>query len=369
LLPEVDLPPVLYSFELKLANAMRVAESRAGARGRPRTSLAAALCVGATAVAVLAFLFATNGAQETSSASAAPLLRAAAVAALRAPSLLPRENQYIYVREIGRVPAGMSTRQSVSLTAVEKVVTDRWYSVRRGSLERARILSVAFASPLDARLWRENHGQEPGAAHSFRGPAPRWYVFIGGRNGELSRRQLLALPGDPRNLLERTLGGSPAALAWLSSLPGFTAGHPSTQTTYTYSYSTVTGRLPANDGFAYALTAFSSIEQDFRQVTLPARVRSGLYRALAIIPGVRYAGMRRDLAGRLGAEIIFNDRAHEVRDELIFDPATSALLGERQVTTHYNVGFPAGTPLEDVAFLNEAVTDGTHIPHASPRIH
>ena len=366
MLPDHELPPVLHSFEFKLADAMRSAESRAGARRRPGTILAVALSAGAAATAVLAFLLATNGPQETTSAAAAPLLRAAAVAALQTRSLLPRENQYLYVREIGRVPAGMSTRQGVSLTAVEKVVTDRWYSVRRGSLERARILSIAFASPRDARLWRENHGEEPGAAHSFRGPSPHWYVFIGGRGGELSRRQVLALSGDPRKLLERTLGNSPAALAWLSSLPGFTAGHPSTQTTYTYTYSTVTGRLPANDGFAYALTAFESIEEDFRQVTLPARVRSGLYRALAIIPGVHYAGRRRDLAGRVGAEITFNDLEHEVRDELIFDPATSALLGERQVTTHYNVGFPTGTPLEDVAFLNEAVTNSTHIPHAPP---
>ena len=372
--PDGVLPPVLVRFEGQLAVAMRAAESSAGAQRRPRTLLAAVLTTSAAAAAVLAFFLAANGPQETTSASAAPLLRAAAAAALRVPSLLPRENQFIYVREIGRVPAGMSTRQGVSVTAVERVETDRWNSVLRGSLDRTRVISVALASRRDAVLWRENGGQEPGAGHSYHGPSSPWYVFFGarpGRGGELSRRQVLGLPGDPRKLLELTLGNTRPARAWLLSLPGFTGGHPSTRTTYSYTYSTFTGagRIPSQTGFEYALEVFSSIEDDFLQVTLPARVRSGLYRALAIIPGVRYVGMRRDLDGRLGAEITFDDLQHEVRDELIFNPATSALLGERQVTTHYNVGFPAGTPLEDVAFLNEAVTDSPRIPRSAPKIH
>ncbi|HLW95955.1 MAG TPA: CU044_5270 family protein [Solirubrobacteraceae bacterium] len=370
--PDGVLPPVLVRFEGQLAAAMRVAESSAAAQRRPRTFLAAILTTAAAAAAVLAFLLATNGPQETSSASAAPLLRAAAAAALRVPSLLPRANQFIYVREIGRVPAGMSTRQGVSVTAVEQIETNRWSSVLRGSVARTRVVRIAFASRRDALLWRENGGQQPGAGHSYRGPSSPWYIFFGtrpGRSGELSRREVLALSGNPRTLLEQTLASTAAARAWLLSLPGFTGGHPSTRTSYSYTYSTTTGPLAANDGFAYSLEAFSSIEDDFLQVTLPARVRSGLYRALAIIPGVRYAGMRRDLVGRVGAEITFDDLQHEVRDELIFDPATSALLGERQVTTHFNVGFPAGTPLEDVAFLNEAVTDSPRIPRSAPKIH
>jgi hypothetical protein len=296
---DAELPPVLLRFEGQLAVAMRTAESRAGSHRRPRTLLAATLTAGAATAAVLAFFLAANGPQETTSASAAPLLRAAAAAALRAPSLLPRENQYLYARTVGRVPTGMSTRQGVSVTAVEKVFTDNWKSALHGTVERTRILSVSFASSRDARLWRENSGQEPGAVHVIRAPlaGPRGgYIYFGASPGvTLSRRQVLALPGDPRKLLALTLGNKPAALAWLRSLPGYTGGHPSTRATYTYTYSTTTGPLAANDGFAYALAAFASIQFDFLQVTLPARVRSGLYRALAIIPGVHYAGMRRDL--------------------------------------------------------------------------
>jgi hypothetical protein len=376
---EADLPPVLQRFEGTLVVAMRRAEARAARRRRPRTVLAATMSAAAVAAAVLAFFLATDGAQTTSSASAAPLLHAAAAAALRAPSILPLPDEYLYVRTVGRIPAGMSTRQGVSVTAVEKVVTERWFSVRRGSLARTRIVSLAFGSARDARLWRENGGQERGTVRISRGSqSDPWYLYFGGpgagSSGELSREEVIALPGDPRKLLELTLGNRPSARAWLRSLPGFTGGHPSTQTSYSYTYSTITAGEArpihaAPNGFAFALEAFSDIEQDFVQVTLPARVRSGLYRALAIIPGVHYAGMRRDLDGRVGAEIAFDDLAHDVRYELIFDPATSALLGERQVTTHRNVGFPAGTSLEDVAFLNEAVTKTARVPHATRGVH
>jgi hypothetical protein len=141
--------------------------------------------------------------------------------------------------------------------------------------------------------------------------------------------------------------------------------------TYTYTYSSSTAAPVSTpqasatpDGYLYAEVAFSSIWEDFQDGLMPPWLRSALYRALTLIPGVHYAGIHHDLVGRSGAEVTFVDLEHRLRDELIFDPATSALLDERQVLLAPSVGFPAGTAIEDLAFLHEAVTDSTTIPHA-----
>jgi hypothetical protein len=117
-----------------------------------------------------------------------------------------------------------------------------------------------------------------------------------------------------------------------------------------------------NDRYVYAYNAFTSIFNDFLQGALPSRLRSALYGALALIPGVQYVGTRRDLVGRRGAEITFSDLEHHLRDELIFNPHTSSLLGERQVVVGPGLGFSRGTPIVNLAFLNEAVTNRLTIP-------
>ena len=366
---ELELPPILQTFEGELARAMRRAGRGSARARRARPVLGALASVAAATAVVLGVVLIRTGGDATVNAMADPLLRAAS-AALRQPSLFPRNDQYLYIRTEGRVPAGMSTRQGRSVTAIEKVITDSWMGAGRPTLRRTRVVSLQFSSRSDAKLWRENHGVRPGTTSTEHGPRLRYYLdFDLGRHGELTRREVRELPSDPRRLLAATVSFARGGRAWLASLPG-SGGKSTTQTTYTYTYATQTAAagIPGaeeqtlHNGFLYALLAFRSITFDFEQATLPARVRSGLYRALALIPGVRYVGIRRDLAGRAGAEVAFDDLQHEVRDELIFDPATSALLGERQVATSRNVGFAKGTPLEDVAFLNEAVTGTPTIP-------
>jgi hypothetical protein len=367
---ELELPPILQIFEDELARAMRQAGRAPTRRRRVRPVLGALASVAAATAVVLGVVLVRTGGDATVNAMADPLLRAAS-AALRQPSLFPRSDQYLYIRTEGRVPAGMSTRQGRSVTAVERVITDTWMSAGRPTLRRTRVVAVQFSSRADAKLWRENHGVRAGTTSTMHGPPLRYYlVFTLGRHGELNRREVRELPSNPRKLLAATVSFARGGRAWLASLPG-AAGTPTTQTSYTYTYSTETAAavgLPGaeertlHNGFLYASLAFGSIAEDFEQGTLPARVRSGLYRALALIPGVRYLGVRRDLVGRPGAEVVFEDLQHDIREELIFDPATSALLGEREVLTSPNAGFAKGTPLEDVAFLNEAVTDTPTIP-------
>jgi hypothetical protein len=365
----IELPPVLEAFGADLAQAG--AHARPTHRRRPLLGIVA-MTAAATAT-VLLIAFATRGQDATSDAAAAPLLQAAR-AALRQPSLFPRNDQYLYVETEGQAPAGMSIRtQSPAgggVTAIERVITSSWKSAGRPPLAHTRVLSLEFASRADAVAWRANGGTKVGSKQTYTGSPPHAYLLAFGRSAPLTRRQVLALPRSPRALLARTIEYLPGARAWLASLPG--SGAPvSEHVTYTYTYSSSTAAPVSTpqasatpDGYLYAEVAFSSIWEDFQDGLMPPWLRSALYRALTLIPGVHYAGIHHDLVGRSGAEVTFVDLEHRLRDELIFDPATSALLDERQVLLAPSVGFPAGTAIEDLAFLHEAVTDSTTIPHA-----
>jgi hypothetical protein len=77
-------------------------------------------------------------------------------------------------------------------------------------------------------------------------------------------------------------------------------------------------------------------------VALPLRpaARAAVFRALIQLPGVRYLGPARDPLGRAGVAVTFNNSgptistgvmntaAPELREELIFDPQTAALLAQ-----------------------------------------
>jgi hypothetical protein len=84
------------------------------------------------------------------------------------------------------------------------------------------------------------------------------------------------------------------------------------------------GTAPANQ--------FSYIAELLGQTDAPPAVRANIYRAAALIPGVRSEGTVRDHDGRpgLGLAIVNGEGSPDATDELIFDPETGELLGETQ---------------------------------------
>jgi hypothetical protein len=73
---------------------------------------------------------------------------------------------------------------------------------------------------------------------------------------------------------------------------------------------------------------------------VPAGVRAALYRAAALIPGVRFDGHVRDALGRAGVGVSAGRPGSQF--QLIFDPATGALLGQHSPVVGDSATLAAG---------------------------
>lgn len=81
-----------------------------------------------------------------------------------------------------------------------------------------------------------------------------------------------------------------------------------------------------------------------RTGVVPADLRAALYKAAAIIPGVTVTEGQANLDGRTGVAIgRLEEGPAKTRQELIIDPQTGLLIGERSVLTQPQGAFPAGT--------------------------
>jgi hypothetical protein len=144
-------------------------------------------------------------------------------------------------------------------------------------------------------------------------------------NIELTRRQLLSFPTQPRVLYARlyAAGGS-------------------------------------------AKEVFTEITDTLRGYPVPARLQAALYRALAIVPGVRYLGTAVERGGRAGTVVGVIQQG--VAHELVIDPRTGEMIGERIVlvdATAAAVGLPNGTVTSDTTYLQRAVANS--LPIGAPR--
>ena len=92
-----------------------------------------------------------------------------------------------------------------------------------------------------------------------------------------------------------------------------------------------------------------------REAPTPPALRAALYRVAARIPGVELVGAVRDEQGRRGIAVALPEETE--RNELVFDPRSAALLGERSVTTREQ-RFPGAT---------NASTPRTSAPGSSTR--
>jgi hypothetical protein len=106
---------------------------------------------------------------------------------------------------------------------------------------------------------------------------------------------------------------------------------------------------------------FVQVGDLLRETAAPPALRAALFQVAARIPGVRLVGTVVTPSGQRGTAIALTGagpRGLETRHELIFDPVTSALVGEEDVfvdpTTH------AETDLTWTSYLASGVVDSAH---------
>ena len=132
--------------------------------------------------------------------------------------------------------------------------------------------------------------------------------FSGAKPLDTSDDDLASLPRDPERLLDR--------------IRELTKG---------------AGRSPEGQALVW-------IADTLRAGTVPADLRGALLEAAALIPGVTITDQQATLDGRTGIAIGRYESADGTRQDIVIDPATGQVIGEREVQVEENRGDPGAFP-------------------------
>lgn len=256
------------------------------ARTRPRRRATrawrfrAAIVTATLAIATVAvWPFGSGDGPSVSSALAATLNGLAQIAA-SGPSLVPHRGQYLYVASVSNAEADAIVNRMECITHTP----DRrqiWTGADGSGLLRESFGTATFTSATDRSLCEAM----PKGAISQPGTSNLWFAphcFSIGPNNDVN-----ALSTDPQKLLVqmRRADGGPR-----------TAGED-----------------------------FVHVGDFLRETDARPALRAALYRAAALIPGVRLLGTVRDHLGRSGLGVAYRNH------ELIFNPRTAVLMAEQTI--------------------------------------
>ena len=305
--------PILAELGEQLEAGFRRRETR---RGRARLAAAA----GAVALAAgLAIGFAIGGgAVHPPEASAASQLRAIAHAADAQAVRVPGPRQFLFMRARVRllvpIRASLNTPLPRSALGEPAALVDYTYWVSYSAARTGRDRRPAALGQLPAPPRRAGGGSRSAGRASPRSCLP------GRRSpratGSASARTPSRSGGCRR--CRRTRGRSSGACS----------------------------PAPPNDVLA-------EVEQ-INQYPISAKLQGAIFRALALIPGIRAEGRVRALTGRVG--MAFGVRSGHDVFELIIDPATGAVLGTRSIV--------GGRLFTEEAVVQRAITDRVGPPRS-----
>jgi hypothetical protein len=103
------------------------------------------------------------------------------------------------------------------------------------------------------------------------------------------------------------------------------------------------------------------------QVGASPTLRAALFKLVEHLPGVTLLGLTKDASGRVGVGVALS--TPHIRHILVFNPRTSAVLGELSVTrtktSVLGTQVPKGTVIDFTTFGKSGVTSSiTHLPSA-----
>jgi hypothetical protein len=244
---------------------------------------------GAVAIAL------TSGVEERRVAppdAVAVLKQAAEAAERRGGTGVLGRGDFLYVR----------TRQAFRSTSTDgpegpwsvllPVETESWFARDASGRQRSHPYGrPSFPTPRDRERWiaagRPRQTATPTDSR-VQAQANPWYL----NDQAMSYRELAALPTDPE-----------ALRLHIRAAAGDSGASPDAET-------------------------FTLIADMLRDNPVPARLRTALYRAMALVPEVTFRGKMMDRLGRPGVGISYDDE-DGIRQLLIFDPLTAAVLEDR----------------------------------------
>ncbi|MGW4213675.1 CU044_5270 family protein [Lentzea sp. NPDC004789] len=231
--------------------------------------------------------------------------------------LAVRPGQFVYSHVRGQVVNGIPVGVDGEAKVLSETETKAWFAADGLRMVRIEMTSNVNARPLtdeDARKLAANGKSVP---QPFTQVAPN-------PNGNPKEQLPVGQPAEP--------GVDNPTLSWVASLPTDpeqllavfrAAAGPSTK---------------HDDDYLTFKTAASFAAR--ADALLTPAVRTALYQAIALLPGIERVPGQVDLSGRAGVAIGRN--AEGLRSEIILDPQTSRVIGSRMVATARD-DVPAGT--------------------------
>jgi hypothetical protein len=302
----------------------------AGERPRRRWWLVAAPGALAAAVGAAILLSLGSGVQEgqvaPASVAAAVALERAATAATRepAPEPFPRPDQFFYTRTQATYLDVAVAKGGITVPSLDTRTREAWISLGRRGGEQTIGTTQRFPSAAARNAWIKAGRFDLGSSDGKSMMAlDKTAYYLG--NERLSYVQLLAFDQSGPALYQR-----------------------------------LRAHYQEGQGGGIDDEIFTQVGDALREQASPPRLRAALYRALKEVPGVRYLGRVRDRLGR-PAIGIGRSTSNGTRQELLFDPETSAMLAERevmvQVPKEYVGLVPPGTVSADAVYERRAVVD------------
>jgi hypothetical protein len=289
-------------------------------------AIGAATAIAVAVIAVLALL-PTGESGSPSTAAAAVLLRAARTAATQPTPPAPGPNQFIYTK-IKAVWAGISD----GLTKVH-----RKGSKRPRFVGPAHLVAIQFR-PITREDWIRPDGsgrsREVGGHLQFLRKSDRTYAYK-----HYSRKYIDGYtdiwkhgPGQPNYNQLSKLPTDPAQLKQLIENRKIETGPPCEWETF-------------------------QIIGDLLRTDAPPDLRAALYTIASQLPGVKLIGATHDQLGRPGTGVAYDSFGQ--RNELIFDPQTSALLAEQTSVTRRSRLYPfrPGTLISWTSYLASGIVN------------